>query len=465
MVNKTHAALCAVAGLAFVALTGCNAKDQLLQPQNPGLIDPSAVNSPTAALALRVGALSRYKQLTNGNGTEAIWEYGGTLADEYKNADFLTDRVAIDQRIVDPANGIITGQSATYAVVTQSRGFVRDAISAMKSFLPDSTGLRAELWAELGFLEMTLADNFCNGIPLGHTIAGVQTFGDPLTTKQVYDSASAHLDSALALSAATDAGTVAIHNFAAIIKARLLVDEGNFGAVAAVTANVPTTYQYTVTFSSTGGGTNGVWSLVNSIARVTVADSIDVVNGAPTVIKNNLPFVSANDPRVPTISGKLSSPVVGAEDQSTPVFLNLLVKNQFDPIVLGSGIDARLYEAEAKLNANDIPGMMAILNALRAAKPTIGLVAIPALPPLATPADQNAATSLLFREKAFWTFGRGQRLPDLRRLIRQYKRTEDNVFPTGGYFKGGTFGHDVNLPVPNSEQVNPLFHGCLDRNA
>ena len=30
-----------------------------------------------------------------------------------------------------------------------------------------------------------------------------------------------------------------------------------------------------------------------------------------------------------------------------------------------SGIDARLIEAEAKLNANDIAGMMTILNALR----------------------------------------------------------------------------------------------------
>jgi len=465
MVNKTHAALCAVAGLAFVALTGCNVKDQLLAPQNPGIIDPSAVNSPTAALALRVGALSRYKQLTNASGNEAVWEYAGTLADEYKNADFLTDRVAIDQRIIDPANGIVSGQTAMYATVTQSRGFVRDAISAMKTFLPDSTGLRGELWAELGFLEMTLADNFCNGIPLGHTISGVQTFGDPLTTQQVYDSASAHLDSALALTNATDAGTVGIHNFAAILKARILVAKGNFGAVAAVTANVPTAFQYTMTFSSTGGGTNGIWNLVNSIARITVSDSVDIVNGVPTTIKNALPFVSANDPRVPTISGKLSSPVVGAENQATPVFLALMYKNQFDPVVLGSGIDARLYEAEAKLQANDIAGMMTILNALRAAKPTIGIIAIPALAPLATPADQNAATSLLFREKAFWTFGRGQRLPDLRRLIRVYKRTEDNVFPTGPYFKGGTFGHDVNLPVPSSEQVNPLFHGCLDRNA
>jgi len=90
---------------------------------------------------------------------------------------------------------------------------------------------------------------------------------------------------------------------------------------------------------------------------------------------------------------------------------------------------------------------------------------VPALNPLSNPADQTSAVSLFFREKAFWTFGRGQRLSDLRRLIRQYKRTEDQVFPSGPFFKGGSYGHDVNLPVPNSEQVNPLFHGCIDRNA
>jgi starch-binding outer membrane protein, SusD/RagB family len=467
MTTRMNRSRWAITGLALAVsgAMGCNVKHELLEPQNPGVIDPSAVNSSTAALALRVGALSRYKQLTNADGNEALWEYAGTLADEYKNADFLTDRVDIDRRSIDPANGIVSGQTALYATVTQSRGFVRDAITAMQTYLPDSTALRGELWSELGFLEMSLADNFCNGIPLGHTIAGVQTFGDPLPGSQVYDSASAHLDSALALSTAPDAGAQAIHTAAQIIKGRILVAKGQFAAAAAAVASVPTSYQYLVTFSATGGGQNGIWNLVNSIARVTVGDSVDIINGSPTVIKNALPFVSANDPRVPTLSGSKSSPAVGAEDQSTPVFLALMYKNQFDPFVLASGVDARLVEAEAKLNASDIPGMMTILNALRAAKPTIGGISVPALNPLSNPADQTSAVSLFFREKAFWTFGRGQRLPDLRRLIRQYKRTEDQVFPSGPFFKGGSYGHDVNLPVPNSEQVNPLFHGCIDRNA
>ena len=59
----------------------------------------------------------------------------------------------------------------------------------------------------------------------------------------------------------------------------------------------------------------------------------------------------------------------------------------------------------------------------------------------------------------------GTDIGDLRRLIRQYGRTEDNVFPKGVYFKGGVYGSDVNFPVPDGERVNPQFTGCIDRKA
>jgi starch-binding outer membrane protein, SusD/RagB family len=130
-----------------------------------------------------------------------------------------------------------------------------------------------------------------------------------------------------------------------------------------------------------------------------------------------------------------------------------------------------LIEAEAALNANggtaaDISNMMTILNALRVSQPSIGLYAVPAMGALPTPPNKASAIQVLFREKAFWTFGRGQRLPDLRRLIRQYGLPETSVFPTGVYFKGGAYGHDVNLQVPVSEHNgNPNFTACLDRNA
>ena len=109
--------------------------------------------------------------------------------------------------------------------------------------------------------------------------------------------------------------------------------------------------------------------------------------------------------------------------------------------------------------------MVAILNALRAAPPNLGPITPTAMAPLATPSTKDDAINVFFREKAFWQFGRGQRLGDLRRLVRQYGRTQDQVFPTGVFHKGGNYSSDVNIPIPDTEKSNPLFTGCIDRNA
>ena len=124
-------------------------------------------------------------------------------------------------------------------------------------------------------------------------------------------------------------------------------------------------------------------------------------------------------------------------------------------------------EAEAKLNASDFAGMMTILNALRTAPQNLGSFSTPAMSTLATPATKADAVNLFFREKAFWTYSRGQRLGDLRRLIRVYGRAADgsDTFPAGTFFKGGTYGSDVNFPMTVDETNNPSFAKCLDRKA
>src|SRR3954449_2748248 len=102
MKNMNRARLTILASATAVfAVAGCDrVKTELLAPQNPGLVDPSAVGTPTAALALRVGAIGRYKQVQTGEGT---WQSGGDLADEYQNADFDALRINLDQRRTDPA--------------------------------------------------------------------------------------------------------------------------------------------------------------------------------------------------------------------------------------------------------------------------------------------------------------------------------------------------------------------------
>jgi hypothetical protein len=113
--------------------------------------------------------------------------------------------------------------------------------------------------------------------------------------------------------------------------------------------------------------------------------------------------------------------------------------------------------------------MMAILNALRASPQVLGVFSVPAMAPLPTPGDLTSATNLFFREKALWEFERGYRMGDLRRLVRQYGRSPDQVFPSGTFARNtvpsGPYGTEVAFPVPDVEKTNPLFTGCLDDKA
>ncbi|HEY4303890.1 MAG TPA: hypothetical protein VGM82_05460 [Gemmatimonadaceae bacterium] len=449
-----------------MSLAACEFKDQLLEPQNPGIIDPSAVSSPTAATALRVGALGQFKGTTGAS--ESMWRWGGMLGDEFKTSDTFSQRNETDQRQVQTNNGT---WSPIYAAAQQTRGYLRDAIEKMTQFNGDQTTNISELYMSLAFLEMQMAEDLCNGIPMGLARNGVVDYSDPAykpkTNAEVYAIASGHADTALSMSVGTDAASVLIHNAALVTKARILVDLGQQPAAGALvpTAAVPTSFQYLESFSQTTTD-NGLWTFNNSQGRYTVGDSTDTANGVANVVKNALPFVSANDPRVPVKAGTSFSPAIKPFDQSTPLWVQQIWSNRGDDVPLVSGLDARLIEAETKLAGDDIAGMMTILNSLRATPPTMGAFKPAAMAALATPATKDAAVSLYFREKAFWTFGRGQRLGDLRRLIRQYNRTQDNVFPSGVFFKGGAqYGQDVNLPVTDTEKTNPNFTGCIDRKA
>ena len=438
---------------ALIAAAGCGWKEELLAPQNPSVIDPASVNSPAAAEAVRVGAFGRLKSITAGS--ESMWLYGGLLTDEWKSSDTFSQRNETDQRSVQTNNANV---QTAYTTVQQARGFIRTAIDLLNKYTPDSTRNIGQMYMAAGFTELTIAENFCNGIPETYTTNGIYVYGPQLTTDSVYKRAAFFFDSALARSQGSDAFSVAQKQALLVLRARVLVDQGQFAQAAALvpTSAVPTSAAYLLTFDQTTGD-NQLWSLNISQGRYTVGDSVD----ATGVVKNALPFASAGDPRVPVTNTKK----VGF-DGTTGLFDQQISAQRSDPVPLASGIDARLIEAEAKLNAGDYAGMMTILNALRTSGQTIGNLKVSAMAALATtPTVKDSAVTLFFREKAFWTFGRGQRLPDDRRQIRQYGRTQDQVFPVGSFFKGSSYGTDVNFPVTDNEKTNPNFKGCTDRNA
>jgi hypothetical protein len=151
-------------------------------------------------------------------------------------------------------------------------------------------------------------------------------------------------------------------------------------------------------------------------------------------------------------------------DNQTPQYTLQKYPDAGASVPVADGIEARLIEAEAQLQAGNTSGMTTTLNALRQAFPDLGLGS------LADPATPADAVDILFIERAFWLYATGHRLGDMRRLVRPvsqggYGRDVNSVFPNGAYHKGGgSYGADVNLPLPIEEQNNPNSHGCLDRN-
>jgi len=328
-----------------------------------------------------------------------------------------------------------------------------------------------------------MASDYCNGIPLSsQDSTGALIFDVPRTNEYVYTVSVASADSGLALIPATStvAADLLVRRSLLVTKARALVGLNKIAEAAALVpaSAVPTSFTYDITFA-TSSGDNTLWAQPRSSRRYTVGDSLEG-RGRNLLVKNAIPFFSAKDPRVPvtyTVSAKGDTTI--SQDGLIPSRTTTLWGRSTTVSAL-NGMDARLIEAEARLKANDFAGMTTILNALRADPPKLGDIQVPkpaaagsppvagSLAPLTAPTTLDAAINLFFREKAFWQFGRGYRLSDLRRLIRQYGRTQDQVFPVGTHYRGGSYGVDVNLPVPQAEENNPELNGasaCIDRKA
>ena len=463
MMRLTHRARGTVAAAAVAAgtllLGACDPKQELLDPQQPGVISPSAVANATAADALYAGALGRWKSSMNGGGnnTESIWNWEALFTDELRSADTFSQRNDADQRNLQTNDGVLT---PIYQAAQQARGRARDAINSLLAFDTSPAGVQhvGEMYLMMGYIEMEMSQAFCNGIPFGETVNGQPVYTAALTDAGGSKLAMARFDTALTYLTATDAGTLNIKNAVLVSRARAQVDLGDFTGAAATVNAVPTNFQYTFDYSQTTFD-NEWWIMGTSVKRYNPGDSVD----AAGIILNAIPFTQLNDPRVSVTNTKTK-----AEDNISN-FWNVNNWGRDDPIPVASGIDARLIEAEAKLQANDIAGMTTILNALRTSPQVIGIFKVAAMPALSAPADKTTATDVFFREKALWQFERGFRMDDLRRLVRQYGRTQDKVFPSGNFSRNqtpsGQYGTQVAFPVPDAERTNPNFTGCIDTKA
>ena len=145
---------------------------------------------------------ARLKTATVGtSGTETFYTMGGLLTDEWKSGDTFSQRVETDQRTIQSDNADV---ASFYQAEQQARGAAKDAIEALRKFLPDPTANIAQMYWAMGLVEMQLSEAFCNGVPFSVINDGVPTYSNPMTNAEGYVLALAHIDSGLALATATD---------------------------------------------------------------------------------------------------------------------------------------------------------------------------------------------------------------------------------------------------------------------
>lgn len=445
---RTPRRLLAPAGALAAGLAASACRTDMLEVSNPDIISVDAVSNAAGATAIRNGVLRDFAVVYSGT-QDGFVVATGNLGDEINATDTFFDRLLPNERAI-PTN--LPVQDTYYTNLHRARTGAARAIRAWTQLKPASKDSLGELYAIRAYTETFFAETYCAGVPFSDEQDGQIVYGDPLTTQQMLQRSVASFDSALA-----NATSANLRHLAAVGKGRALLNLGQFAEAARAVAEVPTTFRHQVYHSAaTGAQFNGVWQgLSVPSARYTAA------SGEGT---NGYTYLSTPaDPRMPWTP----STRVGFDGSTRNLPTQMKYPSNTSPVTLADGIEARLIELEARLQGGaqaDRDAVFAGLNALRTTAIT------PAMPALAgsAPTTQAAAVDQLFRERAAWMWLTGHRLGDMRRLIRQYGRAANTVFPVGPVATrfGSTYGSDVNYPIPFVETNNPKAQqGCLNRGA
>ena len=436
----------ALAAGVVLDLAACS-REQLLEVNTPDQITTTSTASASGAQAQRVAAIglfTRFFAADFGGGGVSLNVSSAILGDEAFTARSATEH--LDSRAQDPALFPANAPWGPYG--DAYNGIVR-AIRALNAFPPTSATTKATQIGQLymldGFVMTLMGETYCSGIPVSNVTDDAPTT-TTFTTADLYNKALQLYDSALATLSTSVADQV-YRNGARIGKARTYVDLNQYDKAAQVvgaggdgpgSVAVPTSYVYNAEFSnSTSLSVNAAYDWMLATKNFGASDKEGV---------NGLDYVSAKDPRI-NVDGTKVGP--GQDGTPTPLF------NQFpnlnSPVTLASGIEARLIEAENYLKLGDVTNFLAALNTARATKA--------GLSPLTDPGSPAARVDMLFRERGFWMYFTAHRLGDMRRLIRQYSRSTESVFPTGPYLHGGRYGTEVVLVPAQSELNNPDWGG------
>lgn len=425
-----------------IILAACS---DLTRVSDPTVISPTAYENPTGALERRAGAIRDFSQAFS----QQVYS-AGLISDEL--LDNQGAAAYADRRTVE-ATAPITGAGYPYPGLSNARLEALLAIQTLHQYPAAAVSRIGELFALVGYVETYFAENLCSGVPIGNLVGGRPVLGPTLSRAQLLAQAAIDFDSAaryaIDTTGAPDSNVVYL---AWVGKARVLLDSGDWSAAGTLAAQVSPVYSYTANFSTDGNGQTNIVG-TQMFGKLTSVSDLEGRNG--------LDFVTAGDPRVQTNSFPSYGPENLVGHQYVPY-----VPNPYASLTVAGGTEAQLIVAEAALHVGNVTGWRNILSTLRMTYPDTALSNHPVPDDSSVSASAANQVSFHFRERAFWLFLTGHRHGDMRRLVRQYQRPTETVFPTGPYSEaaGLSYGSDVTF-VPYDETGNTGYQGCFDRSA
>ncbi len=456
-----------VACLSAVLLIGCSPFGLVDDTDTPTeALDPKAVKSQAGVLALYRSSLLSLSQVVAGGRKSATGKDDGNIRSFVRLSGHISDE--LDYRTVT------SGLTPTYSLLEIStRNFDPDpsgnvanlffdrlnelrilAAATQAGFRSYGSQLSDTILAHAMTIEASslimLAELYCSGVPLSTLNSnGDFTLTRGYSTQELYVLALNMLDSAAVHSSESSR----ISGLIALLRVRILLGQGNVQQAAASAGDIETAFHYDITYSKAVLSSDDFYGkfTVASTPKTSNIDHGERIGNLKG--SNGLPYTTSDDPR-----------------SQLPA-----LQDPWAPLVLTSGVEARLAEAEAALERGD-DRWLVILNALRTSCVPGDVCAVPepagsggvaGLGLLSDPGTAPGRLDLLFSERAYWLFLRGFRQGDLRRRIRTYGARVDQIYPIGFPEVGNVaYGDQVSIPVPLQEQrYNPNYRGCLNNDA
>lgn len=421
--SRRRAASLVVALVAGLGLAGCDALDDALSVDAPGLVAADDLENAGVANLLVSGAIADFDCALG-----AYIVNGALLGNELRDASVTAGRFPLDQRIIEDTSPYGTGACTSnppgiYVPLSTSIWTSNRALVLLKEWTDAEVSNRQSLIAQAaaysGYGHVLMGEGFCSSV--------IEENGPEVQPQQVFQAAEAKFTEAMA--AADAAGNSDMRNMALMGRARARLNLGNRAGAAsdarAVLAASPT-YAKNATASSTASRRFNRIGDEFFGGRVTVDPSFYdlTVEGVPdtrvTVINTN---TNGHD-------GATKVHVVAKYGTSRSA------DNRNLPVPIASWREAHLIIAEAEGGAEAVNRV----NILRAHH---------GLPAYTGGTGAAEIQALIIQERARELYLEGQHLNDLRRF--DLPNTPAAGTP---YRQGGTYGNVRCFPLPAVEKDN-----------